>query len=138
MNRCVVATATVLAALAMQACGGGERSTVAFADVKPCLKQAGEAAGFDATTDPDELDVVAADAGDGAMTLDSDKQGISVIVERSEGDAENTANAMKTMAKALFEVSFDDETLDVRGNVVISYDKTPTDDEKALVDDCVD
>lgn len=124
---------TTLLLLTFAGCGGeSERS---FADIEPCLTESATAAGFEASTAPDDLDIIAADAGDGAIDLSDDKQSITVIVERTASDAENTANLLASAAEA-FGVNADDLVYR-NGNVVASHDKSPTDDERALVEECL-
>ena len=87
------------------------------------------------STDDDDLDYVAQDAGEGALVAEIDPNSVTIVFERSEGDARRTQAAYEIFAGA-----FDTSTEDIlhrSGNAVVVWDKTPSDDEAAQISDCL-
>lgn len=120
-------------------CGGGDGKTVTAADLERCLKDDDVLA----TLGSEELDYVAEAAGDGGIYVNygdpipdaPNGNRANVAVERSGSDAKRTEAAYKVFAKA-----FSSSTEDVlmrKGNVVVLWDKTPTDDERSTIEDCL-
>ena len=114
-----------LALVAVVGCGSGG-DTHAFQAVHDCLK-AKPPSGFTFTTGRENVDLIAAQAGQGAVQLNAAGQEIAVVVERSSKDAGNTKRNYEAFGT----------TVEQRGNVVVSYAKTPTDEEKNAVDACL-
>ena len=128
-------TKTVLVAglLATVGCGSGGSSTHDYSAVSACLDERAIGAGFSPSSDPDDFDLIAEKAGVGAIALIGQRQNIQVVVERTGSDAERTAKAYELFASG--EAS---DHLKVMGNVVAAYTKTPTDEERELVERCVE
>lgn len=116
--------------LALVGCGGsgpGGSSDVTPQAARTCLEEAGA----EASTDDDDLDYVAMDAGVGAVYSDFGRNAATVVFERSESDAGQTAEAYRLFGAT-------DEQLEERGSVLILWSKTPTDEESAAVDGCLE
>lgn len=86
-------------------------------------------------TNQGELDYVAQDAGAGALKAEFDGNGVTISFERSESDAKRTQRAYEAFAGA-FDTSTED-VLERRANAVLAWDKSPTDDEKTRVIECL-
>jgi hypothetical protein len=130
--RIAIAAVATTVALAAAGCGGSTKADEPrpFADIKDCVVDAAPGGGFTASTNPDDMDLVAEDAGLGAVVLSGDNQDVQVVVERSASDAERSAEAYKAFGGT-------SDNVVVEGNAVIAYSKTPTDTESALVEDCL-
>lgn len=105
-------------------------TTVTAAALFECIDRA-DTGPFTRSTD--DLDLVAADAGDGAMALHSDQQDITLVVERSTDDAEATEAQYETFADAFGPGGH----VERHGNVVAVFSKTPASLERGFVDGCV-
>jgi hypothetical protein len=129
MKRQLLAVALALAALS--ACGdsGGSEPPTAR-EVASCLRDGGAKA----TTDRDDLDLVAAEAGVGGVLVEWERNSANVAIERSEGDAENSERAYEVFVEGFGANA--DELLRRDGSVVVLYDKSPTEEEASLVEDC--
>lgn len=118
----------VTSAAVFVGCGGTSTSNHDFAAVSSCVTDGAAAAGLENA--PDGLDLIAEKAGEGAVALKGDAQEVQVVVERSSGDADKTADGYRAFGA-------NDDNLIVNGNVVVAFTKTPTDEERALVEDCL-
>lgn len=137
--RSMIAVVATAAAVTMTACGSSTNTATSedgFADLYVCVSDAAELAGFSASDSRDDQDLVAENAGVGAINVTGDNQGIQVVVERNEDDAKRTVEQYRVFAGALS--GSVDDLLQRHGNVVVLYDKTPTDDERTIVEDCLD
>lgn len=129
------AKAVLLAAtlFVVAGCGSsGSSSMHDYAAVASCLSDWAGDSGLTASTDSDQLDSISANAGQGAIALHGDRQEVQVSVERSGPDAKQTAKNYEPF----FGGDAGDRLL-VDGNVVAAYTKTPTDEERAVVEGCV-
>jgi hypothetical protein len=124
------AVLTLLLAGVVAGCGGGGTS-YSLEDTVSCLRTDG----VQVSTDDDDLDYVAQDAGEGALYAEMEPNSVTVVFERTAGDAKNTEAAYKLFAGA-FDTSVED-TLQRHGNAVVLWDKTPTEDEATQVEDCL-
>jgi hypothetical protein len=107
---------------------GANYSAAASAD---CLRAAGVA--VDARRA--DLDYIAQKAGEGAFEAHVGGNSVTVVTERSAGDAKNTEAAY-----ALFVARAGGENSGLLArarNAVIVWDKTPRGDERATVDHCL-
>jgi hypothetical protein len=129
----IVATAALLAG-----CGGGSDEPTTARDIAACLKRERpprQTAWVEVKVGSEDLDAVAADAGDAGILVEWIYRGgntANIAVERSDADAENTERAYE-----LFAEGFGTNTealLHRRGNVVVLYDKSPDADESGLID----
>ncbi len=74
--------------------GGGDGNSDTQLDVSKftgCFGYAGRDSGL-GVAQPQNLDLIAQQAGVGAVQLSSDNQEIQVVAERTSGDAENTVS----------------------------------------------
>jgi hypothetical protein len=119
-GRLWIATIVTLVAVVstLAGCGGSEPTDPAA--VESCLRKT------DVTVDKPR-DVIAEEAGVSALRLEWPKNEAHVLFERSGKDARASAEAYE-----LFDVQTDQ-----RGSTLIAWTKTPTDEEKALVDGCL-
>lgn len=129
MHRAAVILAALVIVL-LVGCGGGGAS-YSLDSTASCL----EGKGATVSTDDDDLDYVAQDAGEGALDAEVRGNEVTIVFERSGGDAERTEAAYKVFAGA-FDTSVED-ILERRGNVVIVWDKTPDEGESGVVDECL-
>ena len=120
-----------IAMVALAGCGGGGGSSYALEPTVSCL----EGKGVSVSTDDDDLDFFAQDAGEGALEADLDRNSVTVVFERSESDAKRTKAAYSLFAGALDAPA--DDILQQLGNTVIAWTRTPTDDETSLLGDCL-
>jgi predicted small lipoprotein YifL len=127
-----LATVAVLAGVALAGCGGdgGDSEPPTAREVASCVRDGGA----EATTDRDDLDAVASAAGVGGVDVEWPRNSATVVIERTDSDAENTERTYELFAEG-FETDLGD-TLRRDGTVVVLYDKSPTDDEAALIEDC--
>jgi hypothetical protein len=91
--------------------------------------------GYSPNTNQDDLDYVAQDAGEGAFETDIGSNSVTVVFERSDGDAKRTEAAYK-----VFGAAFDTPVEDIlhrAGSVVVVWDKTPSDSEEQQLADCL-
>ena len=75
----------------------------------------------------DELDGIAQNAGEGAIGVRMGRQRVALVFERNGSDAEETADAYAVFGAEP----------ERRGNVLLVWDKTPTEEERATVGDCL-
>jgi hypothetical protein len=104
----------------------------AFAPSRDCVKQID---GAQVNSNKADLDYVAEDSGEGAFEADLGRNSVTVVFERTAGDADRTMSAYE-----LFGEAFDASTEDIlfqKNNVVIAWNKTPTDDEKSKIEGCL-
>jgi hypothetical protein len=113
--------------------GGGEEAHVTAREFANCI---GDQSVLTWSRNEDDLDLIAADAGDGGIYVDFGENTANVAVERTNSDADRTEEAYKTFGKA-FETNLSD-LLHRRGNVVWVYDKSPTESETSAVETCID
>jgi hypothetical protein len=116
--------------VALGGCGGGGAS-YALDDTVSCL----QGNGISVSTDEDDLDFVAQDAGEGALEAEIGENTVTVAFERSENDAKRTEAAYKIFAGAL-DTPVED-ILNRRGNAVVAWENTPSDFESSQLDDCL-
>lgn len=123
----------VVALLVGTGCGSSSGSPMHdYAEIEKCLNDWAGDSGLTASTDSDRLDSISANAGQGAIALHGDRQEVQVSVERSGSDAKQTAKNYEP-----FFGGDAGDRLSVDGNVVAAYTKTPTDEERAVVERCV-
>jgi hypothetical protein len=106
---------------------GGEEWAATPQSARACL----ETAGARASTDADDLDYIAQDAGVGAVYADFGRQSATVVFERSEADIEQTEGSYK-----LFGVT--DGYLDKHGSIMVVWDRPPKDEERTTVEACLE
>jgi hypothetical protein len=121
--------AAAFAGVAIGGCGG-ENDPVEFADVVACLQERG------ATVSDDQLDGIAEQAGAGAVDVDFERNSATVVVERNADDAEETRRQYITVGEA-FDETVGEDDYERHNNVVVGFTKTPTDEERELVEGCV-
>jgi hypothetical protein len=127
--RAVVGLATV----ALLAACGGDGETYSVEATSACLQE--ELGSDRVSTNPDDLDFVAADAPGGGIRAEVGESEIEAMLAfgRTEGDAATLEGQYEVFAEA-----FDGESsLSRHGNVVIAWSFDPTDEERALVEDCL-
>lgn len=112
-------------------CGGGGSSGATPTSFASCLS----AAGYEPSSNKDDMDYVAQDAGVGAVVSDIGRNNVTVVFERSDGDSERTMKAYEFFAEAFDSPVNDILTRD--GSVVILWERTPTSDERSTVTDCL-
>ena len=112
--------------------GNGGGGDYAFAASRDYVEQS-EAK--EVITNRDELDYVAEDAGEGAFAITTETNRATVLFERTENDARRTEEAYRLFLEAF--ASEIDDLLSRDGNVVVLWDKTPTDEERELLEDCL-
>jgi hypothetical protein len=128
----VASIALGVAVLALAGCGGGDGSNVTASDLAACLR---DQAGIESvSTAEDDLDAIAADAGDGGVYVEWPRNSANIAVERSSSDADNAEKGYEFFLDAFG--THADNLLDKSGNVVVLYDKDPTDQERGAVEDC--
>jgi hypothetical protein len=112
---------------ALAACGGGGGGSYSLDATKSCL----EGKNLSASSSQDDLDVLAAQAGEGGLYVEfSETQNANVAFERGETDAKNTEAAYKVFVEGFGgEVG---DTIKRKGNVVIAWNKEPSEDDAAL------
>ena len=99
-----------------------------MAATQPCLSDAG----FEVSTNEDDLDYVAMEAKEGALYATKGEDSVTIAFERTEADAGRTRDAY-----ALFVGDAAEDILSQDGNAAILWDGTPTDDERQVVNDCL-
>jgi hypothetical protein len=144
-------TTVACSALLSAGCGGSTAAHYSVAGTSLCLRQQT----LEVSRNPDDLDYVAQDAGEGALhanftkTTGSVKQtsdgryvetltkktlnSVTVVLDRSDNDATRTKQAYEVFAAGA-------PTKDVlfeRGNAVLYWDKTPTSSERSTVENCL-
>jgi hypothetical protein len=122
----VVAVVAAIVVGIFELTGGAGKSYSVDASAS-CLTVAGVAV----DENRDDLDFIAMDAGEGAFEADLGSNTATVVFERSSG-AEGTAKQYGLFAKA-----FGGGNIDRHGNLVVAWDNTPTDDERATIDGCL-
>lgn len=129
--RVAYAIATFAVVPAITGCGGGSDETYSFRLTVSCLVQADA----NVSEDEDDLYAPAANAGVGGFMVDFGRNTAQVAVERNADDAERAAESYEA-GEELF--GGDTDGLVARhGNVVVVWDKTPTDTERSTVEDCL-
>jgi hypothetical protein len=123
--------ALLLAATVLAGCGGGDEAMYSVRPTVTCLVQLGAPV----TQDEAELYDVAEGAGEGGFMVRFERNGVAVGVERTAEDAKRSENAYR-MSAEFFE-SDPGDLLERHGNVVILWEKTPTEDERRIVEDCL-
>jgi hypothetical protein len=88
----------------------------------------GSARAIGVSQDQDDLDLIAENAGVGAIQVLWPRNEAMVVVERSEGDAEDTEQSYE---------AFGGTDLERRGQVVVAWTNSPTDEEREDVDACL-
>lgn len=81
----------------------------------------------DVSTSEEDLDLVAADAGEGGIYVDFGENSLNIALERSGGDAQGTKRAYRVFYDAL-EASTEGIP-ERKGNAVLAWDKMPSDAE---------
>ena len=125
MSRSLAALVTFLVTTAV-GCGGG--GTMTFEAVRSCLEDGSAPDGLELSTDKDDLDLLAEQAGLCAVRLSNDVQEIHVLVERSSEDAENAKRGYDA-----FNV-----TAEQHGNVLVAANKSLSEDERRFIEPCVE
>jgi hypothetical protein len=116
----------IVLTVAVAACAGGGGSSATPDSAAACHRDKTDSV----ETNREEIDYVAQDAGVGALSADIAENTVTLVFERSDSDANQTAAAYGAFGA-------DDEHLDKRGSVVVVWDKSPTDEEKSVIDDCL-
>lgn len=117
--RSAAALAVVFASLIATGCGSESSQTpVSGAKVMACLEAAYPSQVSDAE---DDLDAIAEAAGDKGINVTFDSNNLNVAVERAEADAEQTLKSYR-----LFFENAGTDQLSRVGNVVLAFDKTPS------------
>lgn len=134
--RFTVTLATVAGlAILVSGCSGGD-STAEQDDQVPTMATVrglvecmeGALPSYRVSTDQDGPDLVAGADAVGAFQVTRGPQEIQVVVERSEGDAENTAANYEAFGRG---------RVDQAGPVVAAYNKKPTPEVSEAVEGCV-
>ena len=123
----------LVAACALAGCGGagdetsgGGDKTFTQADTETCLRNAG------ATIQPDVETLV--EGGIASISAELPENAVAINLEHSETDATRVVRAWENAAEGL---NVDTEDLIRRlGTVVIVWDDSPTDEERAAVEGC--
>ena len=118
-------------ALVVAACGGGGGDHYSRDATATCLREAGA----DVSTSGEDLDLVAAEAGEGGLHATLDETSVTIAFERTEADAKRTMSVYRSFGDA-FGMPFED-ILKREGNAVALWDASPTDEQKSTVDDCL-
>lgn len=130
--RNLVAGMTVaLAALSITACGGGSDNETTVGDLdalEACITESFSAESG-SPAEAGEADIIAGSAGVGSFNVATETQELNIAAERSTGDAENAVQTYEGFPMG--------EVTQI-GTVVAAYNKTPTDEETAAVEDCLD
>lgn len=124
-----IAVLTVALLVGATACGGGDENYSAEA-TGDCLAE-----DVVVKTSEEELDYVAAEAGEGALEAELDENTVTIAFERTSSDAEDTEASYRVFIDAFGGSS--DGKLERKGNAVLLWEKTPTDAERKFVDDCL-
>jgi hypothetical protein len=135
MRLWVIVPALLCVAVAAVSTGcGGSSQTFTETTTLACLEE--EAGVTDINTRQSSLDYVAQDAAEGAMEVEvSSGNTVAVLFEGTSNDAQRTSAAYGVFAEA-FDSPVDD-ILDTRSNVVLLWERTPSDDERNLVAGCL-
>lgn len=95
-----------------------------------CLRSA-----YTVSTKPDDLDYLAMDARDGALTAHVGDTAVTIAFERTVSDAKRTEGAYRVFAATLG--SSVDDILSRQANAVILWDAAPTDAQRENVVGCL-
>jgi hypothetical protein len=127
--------AVPLLAVALAAgCGGGGGKTYSASETQACLERAVTAApGFAAVSDVsrEDADYIALDAINGGYFVTVGQTGVNVSFYRNGDDPGDALRAYTALGGS------EGAKLYRKGNAVLAWDDTPTDDEKAAVDGCL-
>jgi len=123
--------ATVAVTLLLAAGCGGSADTYDLTATRHCLR---DAPGVEILSN-DGIDLVLENAPQGAIHASVGSNEVGLGFGRSGQDAARMRAGYKVFADA-FETPMDDIVF-VNGNVLISWDSTPSDDERENVEDCL-
>lgn len=129
----LVLTGTCVSLLLLAAgCGGGDSTSYSSARVRDCVD---DTAGIEVTAERQDLDAVMEDAEAGAFKVTVDGEDVSLAFSETEGDARRMAATLEVFATA-FNAPVDD-ILERRGNLVILWENTPTDEQRDALGGCL-
>ena len=112
----------LLIGIGFAGCSGGAGPTYELTPIRTCLIQA------DVPVDPAEFDVRTTGPDVGGFRADLGNNEVIVVVEPHAPDAEDTAAAHETFGAG---------SVERRGNLVLAWDKTPTDAERQTIERCL-
>jgi hypothetical protein len=126
-------SAAVAFVLVLAACGGGGGGGSASREpTASCLRSSGA---DNVSTAKDDLDYVAQTASAGGIQATVSGTTVTIALGRTEEDAKRLEAAYKIFAEG-FGVPVDD-VLKRKGNAVIMWDATPTNEQSGKVEDCL-